>query len=179
MNMKLIIGLGNPGEKYSKTRHNTGFLALNYFIENSGVGISASKSWAHSETKELSGDFGKALAVYPETFMNLSGDAVRELVDFYKLSPSEIIVLHDDVDLPLGTFRLTPSSGAAGHNGVQSVIDSLGTSEFRRIRIGIESRQGRNEMPTDAFVLQNFAEGQIEKIPFKEISAEISKFLAE
>ena len=105
--------------------------------------------------------------------MNDSGKAVKQILDFYKLTPKDIVVLHDDVDLPLGTIKFTDNSGSAGHNGVTSLIDYLGTKEFRRIRIGVESRENKEHMPTDAFVLQDFSDEELEQIPFDAIKARV------
>ncbi len=180
--MNIIIGLGNPGEKYSHTRHNAGFLALDNFseyAERKGAQNLGTQKKFQSAIREIifSGKSGaanlnseKILLAYPQTFMNESGAAVKELLGFYKLSTENILVLHDDIDLPLGTIKFTESSGSAGHNGIKSIIENLGTQQFRRIRIGIETRTDKNIPPTDAFVLQNFSEEELSKIPFEEIS---------
>lgn len=174
--MKLIIGLGNPGEKYELTRHNVGWLALNHFLRRKDVTIEeahAKKFDSLLTTATVGGE--KHLFLYPITFMNESGRAVQKAMQFYKLAPSEIIVLHDEIDLPLGTIRLTQDSGAAGHNGVKSIIEHLGTSAFRRIRIGIESRTEGRIPPTDAFVLQPFTPTELDLLPFDEIDTRLEQ----
>ena len=181
--MNIIIALGNPGEKYKLTRHNAGFLALDFILDGPDLAVfnefekfdaiikevKPAGSGMPGETEQST--FEKTLAVYPQTFMNNSGIAIRAIMDFYKCSPKDIFVLHDEIDLPLGVFRFTDNSSPAGHNGIKSIIDALGTQEFRRIRIGIDSRESRAEMPTDAFVLQKFTDEQLQKIPFAEIKA--------
>ena len=121
------------------------------------------------------------ILVKPQTFMNDSGKAVSEIVNFYKTDISkDLLIIHDDSDLPLGTIRTADSSSSAGHNGVQDIIDKLGTQNFHRIRIGVESRQSRNDMPTDAFVLQNFTADELKKLQaevFPKVNDEIEKFI--
>ncbi len=168
--MKIIIGLGNPGAEYQSTRHNAGFIALDYILKEYQPISCASKFSARiSEIHQPK----KTLFAYPETYMNESGKAVKELLNFYKLTPKDILVLHDEVDLPLGTLKLTESSGHAGHNGIRSLIDELGTQDFKRIRIGIESREDKNQLPTEAFVLQNFTPEQLRSLPLEEIKARV------
>jgi PTH1 family peptidyl-tRNA hydrolase len=122
-------------------------------------------------------EWEKLLLVYPQTFMNNSGVAVQEILSFYKLGPSDIIVIHDEIDLPLGTVRVTEDSGAAGHNGVKSIIEQLGTTKFKRIRIGIESRIENRIPPTDVFVLEPFKEEELYLLPFTKISEKINEEL--
>lgn len=169
--MKFIIGLGNPGKEYEKTRHNAGFLALDFIARMPGVEVLKEEKRLDAIIKEvkLSDSNEKISLVYPQTFMNNSGIAVRKILDFYKQPINSIIVLHDEVDLPLGTIKFTESSSAAGHNGVSSIIEALGTQDFKRIRIGIESRESRDQIPTDKFVLQNFSEDELKKLPLQEI----------
>jgi peptidyl-tRNA hydrolase, PTH1 family len=164
--MKLVIGLGNPGEKYKNTRHNAGFLALDYILKDFPKSCS---SKFDAEIHEASVENEKVFFIYPQTYMNESGSAVRQILDFYKLEPKDLIILHDEVDLPLGTLRLTESSGSAGHNGIKSLIERLGTQDFKRIRIGVETREDKSQIPTDVFVLSPFAENELEKIPWEDI----------
>lgn len=142
--MKLIIGLGNPGKEYIKTRHNAGFIAVDR-IRNQELGI---REWKfdkkfNAELAEVKIDKEKVMLVKPQTFMNKSGDAVGKLVRFYKIKPADIIIVHDELDLPLGTLRLKIGGGAAGHKGLESVIKALKTQEFARIRIGIAPKTRR------------------------------------
>ena len=168
--MQIVIGLGNPGSKYEKTRHNAGFMALDYILKDLQA-ISCTSSFDSKICEVHMPE--KTFFVYPQTFMNDSGKAVRQILDFYKLSPKDILVIHDDIDLPLGTIKFTDNSGDAGHNGIKSIIESLGTKEFRRVRVGVESRTDKTQMPTDAFVLQEFSADELKKIPFEEIKARV------
>lgn len=160
--MKLIIGLGNPGEKYTNTRHNAGFLAVDFFLKDKNPTSCQSKFSA--QICELFFGTQKVLFVKPQTFMNNSGMAVKEISDFYKTNPqTDILIIHDEVDLPFGEIRLAENSSAAGHNGVQNIIDQLNTQNFKRLRIGIETRQTRQQLPTETFVLQNFTDEEMKK----------------
>lgn len=181
--MKLIVGLGNPGEKYKNTRHNAGFLAVD-FILNDGDGFMEAKP-SHefkSEMYSLDKDGQKIIFLKPQTYMNDSGQALKVICNFYKLDISQdLLVLHDETDLPFGTLRATQSSSSAGHNGVQSIIDNLGTQDFHRLRIGVESRASRDDMPTDAFVLQNFSPDELAKLQaeiFPQVKIEVEKFIS-
>lgn len=137
--MKLIVGLGNTGEKYEKTRHNFG----------------------HRVIDSLVGAEVKARLYKPRSLMNLSGPEVAEQLRFHKLTPSDLIVIHDDLDLPLGEVRLQVGRSSAGHHGVDSVISELGTNAFWRLRLGIGPR---GEVPGDKFVLENFSSEEEDKI---------------
>ncbi|MCL5666723.1 MAG: aminoacyl-tRNA hydrolase [Patescibacteria group bacterium] len=189
--MKIIAGLGNPGEQYKNTRHNAGFLAVDYVLGDDGFMTArpgkefksdifswlapASPNAGGGQTQE------KIIFVKPLTYMNDSGQALKLFCNFYKLDfKTDLLIIHDDVDLPLGTFRSSVDSSAAGHKGVQSIIDCLGTQNFRRIRIGIESRPDKAIPPTEAFVLQNFTGEEIKKLQdeiFPKVRMEIKKFL--
>ena len=142
--MRLIIGLGNPCPQYFNTRHNFGFLAINY-LQDSLPGFSG---WESSEKfKALisegqidsSAGAEKILLAKPQTFMNNSGEAIKLLSDFYKIDPADIIILHDDLDLTLGNIRVSQNASAGGHKGVASIIEKLGTKNFARLRLGIKS----------------------------------------
>jgi len=178
--MRLIIGLGNPGEKYVGTRHNVGFEFLdklkkewnfpNFEFSNK---FNADISEGVSKGVELpiGSSTPKILLVKPQTFMNLSGSAVQDIMSFYKLSPDDILVIHDDKDIPLGEYRMATDSTSAGHNGVQNIIDQIGTQKFKRIRIGIGIKSGfPSDLSAEAlakaevFVLQKFSDEEKEKI---------------
>ena len=180
--VKIIVGLGNPGNKYQLTRHNAGWLALDYFVSDLGLKTEDLNWQKKFDAEILHPGHSDYILVKPQTFMNESGRAVKAICDFYKIDiTANLLVIHDDTDLPLGTIRTTASSSAAGHNGVQDIIDKLGSQDFRRVRIGVESRLSRNSMPTDAFVLQNFMEDELEKLKsevFPKVIEEIKKFLA-
>jgi PTH1 family peptidyl-tRNA hydrolase len=178
--MKLIIALGNPGPHYQYNRHNAGWLVLDMLTADLKLTDKWKKQF-QSEIMETSIDGQKVILVKPQTFMNDSGLAVKELVKYYKLNLStDIVVLHDDVDLPFGTIRATDSSSSAGQNGVQNIIDELGTQDFHRIRIGVETRESREQMGTRDFVLQNFAPNELEKLKneaFPKIKTEVERFI--
>ncbi len=135
--MKLVVGLGNPGKKYENTRHNVGFLGVDEVFACFDFN-EFKKSEKHSA--EISeGRIGeeKVMLIKPQTFMNLSGRAVRSIMQFYKIPIEDVIVIYDDVKLPLGSLRIRPKGSAGGHNGMKSLIQELGTQEFVRVRIGI------------------------------------------
>jgi PTH1 family peptidyl-tRNA hydrolase len=121
----------------------------------------------------------KVFLVKPQSFMNLSGEVVREILAFYKLDhANDLLVIHDEVDLPFGTVREGFASGSAGHNGVQNIIDELGTKDFARLRIGVEAREQGSPLPTEVFVLQKFTAEELEKLE-KEVLPEVSKQIEE
>lgn len=133
--MKLIVGLGNPGVKYEKTRHNAGFMVLDRIAEMNGVSISKNKfEGKHVKTK-INGE--DVILLKPETFMNLSGFSVRACMDFYKISRKDLLIIYDDLDTPVGSIRLKAKGSAGGHNGMKSVIQSVLGEDFNRIRVGI------------------------------------------
>lgn len=161
--MKLIVGLGNPGKKYENTRHNAGFLAVDFFLKDR-VAITCQSKF-NAQICEYHEDGEKVFFVKPQSFMNLSGEVVREILSFYKLDhANDLLVLHDEVDLPLGKIKEGFASSAAGHNGVQNIIDEIGTKDFARVRIGVESRASRTDLPTDIFVLQQFTDDELTKL---------------
>lgn len=174
--MKVIIGLGNPGKKFENTRHNIGFLFLDFLAKEYGVSFREEKKF-HSEIAEILTENGKMLLVKPTTFMNLSGTAIRSILHFYKLSPEDIVVVHDDVDIKSGTFKTTLSSRSAGNNGVQNIIDALGTQDFFRVRFGIGTPVETLEicMPTHDYVLLPF--GEEERKKFEPLFPEVKMLL--
>jgi PTH1 family peptidyl-tRNA hydrolase len=155
--VKLIVGLGNPGIEYQFTPHNMGFLAVDRIAEQCGVRVNNRNCRAQTARTSLAG-YDVVLAK-PETYMNLSGASVRDLVREYEVQPEqELIVLYDELDLPFGSLRIRPRGRSAGHNGVESVIGALGTQDFARIRIGI-----RPDHPVDdgaRYVLSQFRKAQ-------------------
>jgi len=177
--MKIVVGLGNPEIKYHGTRHNAGFLAIDFFLK--GVHAISCQSKFQAQICEMHFDREKLFFVKPLTYMNLSGQAVLEICQYYKVNfEKDLLVIHDDVDLPLGSLRASFASSAAGHNGVQSIIDALGSQNFSRIRIGVENRTDKKLPPTDAFVLQNFTPEELQALQAQtlpEVKAEIDKFL--
>lgn len=151
--MKLVVGLGNPGKKFEQTRHNIGWRTLD------ALGVQC-----HPEAKFTARvtQCGDVVYCQPMTFMNHSGKAVRAVADYYKIKPRDVIVLHDDIDLPFGMVRLRSGGSAGGHNGVQSIIDHLGTEAFPRIRIGIKPD---HDVPDTArFVLKKFSRSERKRL---------------
>ncbi|HVJ50469.1 aminoacyl-tRNA hydrolase [Desulfitobacterium sp.] len=132
--MKLIVGLGNPGAQYAETRHNVGFLLLDTWAEKLKLDFRPKFQGLMAETQEAG---ERVFLLKPQTFMNLSGRSIRELTQFYKIPSKDILVVHDDMDLPLGRIRLRQSGSAGGHNGIKSTIAEIGTEEFWRLKIGI------------------------------------------
>ncbi len=135
---RLIVGLGNPGNNYRDTRHNVGFMVLDEVAQRMGTGFQSEKRW-----NSLLARSGATWLLKPQTFMNLSGEAVQAVGHFYKLQAAETLVVFDDVDLPLGTLRFRPSGSAGGHNGMRSIISQLGTNAFPRLKLGIAAANGR------------------------------------
>ena len=173
---ELIVGLGNPGRKYAGNRHNVGFQCLDLLAEAWGLSFSKRKHKALLAQGEIAGL--KTTLAKPQTFMNLSGEAVERLARFYKLPPQAILVIYDDLDLPLGRIRLRPEGGSGGHRGMKSIIEHLGTLGFPRLRVGI-GRPTRGD-PVD-YVLSDFAPDErmtIEETYERAISA-VELWLAE
>lgn len=133
--MFLLVGLGNPGDKYLKTRHNVGFLFVDYLAKKNGLLLGKSKWRAEVAKTKLYGE--SVVLVKPLTFMNLSGTAVAQIKSYYKASLENIIVIHDDLDLDFGRLKIVAGRGPGGHNGVRSLIENLGGKDFVRIRVGI------------------------------------------
>ena len=131
----LVVGLGNPGDKYENTRHNVGFLTIDHIAEEQRVPVQKLKYRALTNTVELGG--AKALLMKPVTYMNLSGEAVGEAARFYKIPADHVLVISDDVSLPLGKLRIRKGGSAGGHNGLKNIIQHLGTDQFPRVRVGV------------------------------------------
>ncbi|MGN1031352.1 MAG: aminoacyl-tRNA hydrolase [Butyricicoccaceae bacterium] len=131
----LVVGLGNPGKKYENTRHNTGFLVMDTLCRTHGV--SCDRSRFHALTGEAVLGGKRVLLLKPQTFMNLSGEAVQEAASFYKIPPERILVIFDDISLPVGTLRIRAKGSAGGQNGVKNIIAQLGSEQFPRIKVGI------------------------------------------
>ena len=166
--MYLIIGLGNPEEEYSKTRHNMGFNTINKLAQKYNIKITKTKYEGLYETGEIEGE--KVILIKPQTYMNLSGNCVKQFVDFYKVEKENVLVIYDDMDIEPGTIKIRKKGSAGGHNGMKSIIQMLGTEEFPRIRIGI----GRPEHNGDEI---NYVIGAIpeEEIPKLEEGTEKAK----
>lgn len=133
--MKLVFGLGNPGRKYENTKHNIGFIAVDQLAQNLGLSFNRTKFNAVYAEGNIGAE--KIVLIKPQTFMNLSGESVQPWVDYYNLTEEDIVVIYDDMDLPVGKIRLRVKGGSGGHNGMKSIIQHLGTKEFNRIRVGV------------------------------------------
>ena len=158
--MKLIVGLGNPGREHEKNRHNLGFMCLNYFARRHGIRFDKKQGRARIGSGEVAGS--KVVVARPQTYMNQSGQAVSRLVKKYKVNPDSLLVIHDDLDLPLGKIRIRQGGGSAGHKGINSVATELGSQDFSRLRVGIGRPavvEGSAETTEDdivAYVLSDF-----------------------
>lgn len=178
--MKIIIGLGNPGEKYAQTRHNVGFIILDEIKKRldfpdfafnkkfnalvSEKNITPENTPQNFLTKLFSlNKQNKIILIKPQTFMNNSGQSVRAIFDFHKLSPKDLIVINDDLDILVGKYKLSSDSSARGHNGVQSIIDYIGTQNITRVKIGVEKTEGRTsrQIQGEKFVLENFTPDEL------------------
>lgn len=153
--MKAIIGLGNPETKYKTTRHNTGFLIMDEILRAHNVDLSDKFNSFFTKKNDI-------LYLLPKTYMNLSGNAVVEMMNFYKLTNKDIIVIYDDATIEFGTFRLKKSGSFGGHNGIKSIIERIGTDVFDRLKIGVGPVPDR--IPIDNFVLSNFSDDEIKGI---------------
>ncbi len=131
----LVVGLGNPGPQYRDSRHNAGFMIVSELARRSGIALDKNGHRSIYGTGTAAGR--RCILALPQTFMNRSGEAVREMVDYYGLDPAALIVAHDDLDLPTGTVRVKPGGGHGGHNGLRSIVASLGSGDFRRVKVGI------------------------------------------
>lgn len=138
--MFIIAGLGNPGREYANTRHNAGFMVIDAIAEKAGIPVTEKKHKALIGKGVFAGE--KVVLVKPQTYMNLSGESIREVTDYYKVdATSELIVISDDIDLDVGQLRIRPKGSAGGHNGLKNIIQHLGTEEFIRLRVGVGAKQ--------------------------------------
>jgi len=164
--MFIIVGLGNPGKEYEYTRHNIGFRIVDFFVYQNGFSQFKLSKKYNALLSEGFVDGKDAIVIKPQTFMNLSGKSVHPLVDFYKLDPvNHLVVVGDDADVSIGQIKIQKGKSSAGHKGVQSIIDELGTKDFTRIRIGIDSDDPEYKIPVsenglEGVVLKNFTESE-------------------
>ncbi len=169
--MLMIVGLGNPGPKYSETRHNVGFMVLDQLADQAGVAFKDSK-WEAQLVKTRLGS-KEVLLVKPMTFMNLSGKSVRGIASYFQIEHEQIVVIHDDLDLEAGRLKMVYDRGGGGHNGIKSIIEHLGTREFVRFRVGIGRPPER--VPPASFVLSKFTETELLEV--KQVFPDIVKGL--
>ena len=153
--IKLIVGLGNPGDKYDKTRHNIGFEIVDRLAENWQLDWGKNNRFKGYYCEGFAPRIGKTRLLKPTTYMNNSGQAIRAVCDWYKFSPESVLIIYDDLDLPVGRLRLRLSGSAGGHNGMKSIISHLGTQNFPRLRIGIQKTEGSKD--TIGHVLGKFS----------------------
>jgi len=177
--MELIIGLGNPGKKYEKTRHNLGFLVINELAEKMEMNNWKIKMQFNANIAQGNFKNEKIILAKPQTFMNNSGMAIKSIVDYYKIPNENIFIIHDDIDLLLGEIKVQKNRSSAGHKGVQSIINALGTKDFIRVRLGIKSIDQKTIIDTEKFVLQKFSkdEGKIIQETIKKATGMITAAL--
>jgi peptidyl-tRNA hydrolase, PTH1 family len=168
--MWLIVGLGNPGQKYSLNRHNIGFMAVDVLKNIYGTSTTSEKNEHKAITYHLTIGEQKAILCKPQTFMNLSGQSVRGICDFYKIPPQQVIVLHDEVDFPFKTFKIQTQRGHGGHNGIRDIHEQLGTNDYFRFKLGVgrpDNHPDKNmsHMSVADYVLANFTSMEQAEMP--------------
>jgi PTH1 family peptidyl-tRNA hydrolase len=156
--MKLIIGLGNPGRAYANNRHNIGFVCLNHFARTHSIKFDRKQGQARIGTGRVAGN--EAVLAKPQTYVNLSGESVSRLVKRFRVSLDDLVIIHDDLDLPLAKIRLSHGSSSGGHKGIESIIAELGSQDFIRIRIGIGRPAEASEEEIINYVLSDFTTEQ-------------------
>ena len=156
--IKLLVGLGNPGNKYSKTRHNAGFLLLDELAKDEGVAFSK-QSRFFGDVAEVSKGGDRLYLLKPSTFMNRSGQSVSSIMKYYKIQPEEVLVVHDELDFDVGVMKLKSGGGHGGHNGLRDIIASIGVKDFKRLRVGI-GRPGSGKVVAD-YVLSDFSKADL------------------
>lgn len=159
--MKLIAGLGNPGSKYDLTRHNIGFMALDLIAKTFLIPMELEKKHKAIVGKGMMGS-EKVILAKPQTYMNLSGESIRSLSDYYGIDPEDIIIIFDDISLDVGQLRIRKKGSAGGHNGIKSIIAHLGTTEFPRVKIGVGERIPGQDLADH--VLARFPKSQMEAV---------------
>ena len=175
--MYLIVGLGNPGKKYEQTRHNIGFMAVDTILNSYGS-IDKPKKKFNSIIHELQLENKKVIIAKPETYMNNSGDAIIQIVNYFKIKTENILILHDELDLPFGSIRLKVGGGIAGHNGLKSILSHLDNT-FLRLRLGIDHPGDRRLVSN--YVLGNFSNSEMDNLNslFDYISTNINNIISE
>lgn len=161
--MKLLVGLGNPGPRYELTRHNAGFLILDLLAEGTGAVFAEQKKFA-AQIARASLLGCDVLFLKPETFMNLSGQSVVRVMHFYKISPEDMIVLHDDIDIEFGRVRARSGGGHGGHNGIRSILQETGRAEFHRVKLGVGRPGPQETMDVSQWVLDTFKDNELKTL---------------
>ncbi len=174
--MYIIAGLGNPSREYEKTRHNAGFDAVDVLADQLGVRIEEKKHRALCARGMIGGE--RILLIKPQTYMNLSGESVRDAADYYRIDPQHIIILYDDISLEVGQLRIRTKGSAGGHNGIKNIIAHLGSQEFWRIKIGVGAKPERMDLA--AYVLSRFsqADRQVMEDAFRD-AADAARMMIE
>jgi PTH1 family peptidyl-tRNA hydrolase len=162
--MKLIVGLGNPGRVYANNRHNIGFVCVNYFAQTEGIKFDQKKGRARIGIGRVAGN--EVVLAKPQTYVNLSGESVSQLVKKFNINLNDLLIIHDDLDLPLGKMRISYGSSSGGHKGIDSIITCLGSQDFTRIRVGIgrPTKPVLSEDEIIAYVLSDFTAEQRQTI---------------
>lgn len=174
--MKWFVGLGNPGGEYASTRHNVGFMALDYFAEQTGISFKSSKCKGLVGEGNVKGT--KVILLKPQTYMNLSGESVRAFMEYYRADLQDMIVVYDDLDTFFGQVRLRYQGGAGGHNGIKSIIQHTGTQTFNRIRMGVSRPKPGYDIAD--YVLSSFLKEEAKQLrPFVELCSEVIHFSLE
>lgn len=155
--MKLIVGLGNPGKQYALTRHNMGFMAVDFYAEKNSLDFKSKFNGLYCETI-INNE--KVIILKPQTFMNLSGECVSSFVNYFHIDINDILIIYDDRDFEVGSFKIKLGGSSAGHNGIQNIINNLKTDKIKRLRLGIS----KNNIPLIDYVLQKFSEEDLNKI---------------
>ena len=169
--MKLIVGLGNPGKEYEKTRHNIGFMAINNYLKENNLDLNKTKFNGKYTETNIKGE--KVILLEPQKYMNLSGEVIRDFVKFYKIDVKDILIISDDLDMESGKIRLREKGSSGGHNGLKNIELHLNTNEYKRLKIGV----GNNKMiETKDYVLGKFSKEDFENI---ENSIKLSKDIIE
>ncbi|MCQ2749004.1 MAG: aminoacyl-tRNA hydrolase [Clostridia bacterium] len=167
--MQIIVGLGNPGKDYEHTRHNAGFDALDKLADKHNITIKTKKFQALIGDGIINGK--RVILMKPQTFMNLSGNAVHEIANFYNLTSEDFIVMYDDIDLDVGSIRVRAKGSAGGHNGIKSIIANLGSDKFNRVRIGVGAKKENSDLVDHVL-------GQMSKADRKEFDEALDKAVA-
>ena len=157
--MKLIVGLGNPGKEYENTRHNVGFMVIDSYLKKYNYSLNKNKFNGLYTKETINGE--EVIFLEPQTYMNLSGDSVKKIVDFYKIDIDNILVIHDDLDMDSFKIKLKENSSSGGHNGIKDIENKLGTNNYKRLKIGISNDKSRD---TRDYVLEKFSKQEKEEL---------------